>query len=408
VNVLLSEVLEEQFSHVRFDSKLAKAVYHYQVGYVNSSKDYLEFFGGNLLGVQRIRFKDSDVTRFFDEVLNVDYYHLNTELKKVSDINHTFKVASDTLNLTLLYVIHKFATSKLINDTIKYEGMYNTALIFFYRCMAALISDYFKFQADPNVVQTAYANLSNKYLIKQLGNWQKVMDYRASELVALDGLHRDSIVKFPNGEIVMRVIADSQGRIRDMIKNYYSEIDKAKKQGDIITTTSSTYLDLEGEETIKEKTKSIESHITYMRNIIIDKHSFINEDLLGVINRINTNTSYKKIRETLAWMSDHSNEHKFHNLIDEFLSLTIIHSFYLIQNQIPGSNLRDYPHILNNLKNLYLSTRSSDAELEKIRELGAEIVKLSSHKKAGESLIMATRTSVILYISLRTLVGTAK
>jgi hypothetical protein len=64
--ITLLDVFDEQFKHVKFDAKLAKAIYTYQISYINSSREYLEFFGSNLLGVHVIRFKDSDVTKFFD------------------------------------------------------------------------------------------------------------------------------------------------------------------------------------------------------------------------------------------------------------------------------------------------------------------------------------------------------
>jgi hypothetical protein len=55
------------------------------------------------------------------------------------------------------------------------------------------------------------------------------------------------------------------------------------------------------------------------------------------------------------------------------------------------------------LKNLYLSTRSTDPELLKIRKLGQELVKASAGK-VNSSLEMATRSSLILYITLRAFV----
>jgi hypothetical protein len=90
--------------------------------------------------------------------------------------------------------------------------------------------------------------------------------------------------------------------------------------------------------------------------------------------------------------------------MQEFVQRVVVYSYHLLhQNQI--GNMRDYPMVLTNLKNLYLSTRSVDPELTKIRDMGAKIVKLSSKSKFSESLMMATRTSLILYICLRALIG---
>ena len=59
-------------------------------------------------------------------------------------------------------------------------------------------------------------------------------------------------------------------------------------------------------------------------------------------------------------------------------------------------------------KNLYLSTRSTDEDLEKIRNIGEKIITASQDTKLSKSLLMSTRTALILYIIFRSLVGIAK
>lgn len=407
MQVYLADVFDEYFKNVKFDNKLARGLYLYQIGYINRNREYLEFFGGNLLGVQVVRFKDSDVLKLYEEVLDIDYLQLSKDISKVTTINHDYKVSSDVLNLTCMYLIHKFLTSKVINDKDKQRAAYDCALIFFYRCTAALLSYYFRYPSDPKIAQLAYANLSNKYLIKKLGSWHKVMDYRANDLINKESIHYKKLLTFNDDAATVYAINDAQGRIRDLIKNYYAEFAKVHVDGKSISTTSSTFLDAEGEETIKEKTKSVESYISYIRNTLIDKNSFINDELLSVINRINTNTSYRMIKSTLSWMVEEYNS-KNHTLIDDFVTSTIIYSFFLLNDNENITNLRDYPKILTTLKNLYLSTRSTDEDLIKIRELGEKVVTLSNKSKLSNSLVYSTRTSLILYITLRALVGKTK
>lgn len=401
----LKQTFDEHFAHVKFDNKLAHAVYRYQLGYVNSSPEYFEFFGSNLLGVHVIRFKDSDVLRFFNDVLDVDYQALSEGIRKVDTINHEYKISGDILNLTLMYVIHRFLTAATLNDTQRHRGAYDTALIFFYRCVAAITSDWFRYPADPKIAQAAYAALSNKFLIKKLGSWSKVMDYRAEELLSKrGGIHLQNLINFTDDVAIVYAINDSQGRIKDLIKNYYSEFAKVHSEGQNIAVTTGTYLDADGEETIKEKTRSAESYVAYMLQAVVDEHTFIKDDLVGVISRINTNTSFRMVRSTLQWMHEHQNDQKYHKDITEFMSLVIVQSLHLIQYNMNARNLRDYPYILHNLKNLYLSTRTVDPEIEKIRDIGYKLIK-AANGKGSKSLILSTRTSIILYVTLRALVG---
>ena len=155
---------------------------------------------------------------------------------------------------------------------------------------------------------------------------------------------------------------------------------------------------------MREKTKSVESYISYMQLTIIDKNSFVRDDLVGVIARINTNTSYRIVKHTLGWMVDGYMDAKLMSLIDSFVQKVIVQSMHLIQNNIDPAHSKDLAHIISTLKNLYLSTRSVDKDLVEIRELGELIVK-KANGKVSSSLSMSTRTSLILYVTLRALVG---
>lgn len=401
----LKEVFDKHFERVVFNDKLAKKLYQYQIAYVNANHEHLQFFGSGLLGVHVVRFKDSDVNRLFDEILNVDKDTLTRDVRQLDTINHTFKVAGDILNLTLMYILHRFFSSKDIEPNDKERAVYDVALIFFYRCIAALISYFFKYPADPKIAQMAYSNLSNKFLIKKLGSWHKVMDYRARELIDRKGLHRTALTAFTNDDATVYAISDSQGRVRDLIKNYYAVFKDVHTEGESIGVTSGTYLDADGEETVKEKTKSVEAYVAYMRNSISDPHTFVKDELVGIVLKINVNTSFRIVRNSLLWMASNYGNQKYSKLIDEFMGLTIVQSMFMVQNNIDPKHIRDYPLILVTLKNLYLSTRTTDPEIDKVRELGLKIIHLANGKSISDALALSTRTSVILYLSLRALVG---
>jgi hypothetical protein len=400
----LDQVYSAAFKHLKFDGKLAKKLYACQIQYVNASRDHLEFFGSNLLGVHVVRFKDSDVARIFD-ALDVDLMHLTEQIRHVKDINQAYKVSSDTFNITMMYLIHRFLTSPVINDTQRHRAAYDCALLFFYRCMAALLSYYFRYPADPKVAQMAYAQLSQKFLIKQLGSWHRVMDYRAEELISADSIHLKALVGWNNDLGIVYAMNDSQGRIRDLIKNYYVVFDRVNRSGERIQSTSSTIIDVEGEETLREKTKSVEAYVGYIQSIVPERNSFIKHDLLTVVSKVNVNTSSRMLEATLGWISEHASQPAWHQVIDEFIQITVVHSMHLIADPSNEMSTRDYPTMLVNMKYLLLSTRSTDVDLERIRTLGTKIVEGSTTGHVSAALILATRTAVILYVILRTLTG---
>lgn len=399
----LLEAFEEILGHLVFDQNLARGLYNYRVGYITQNREHMEFFGGNLLGVNIVRFKTTDENRFF-ELLDVPYPEVISCVREVTTIDHSFKVAGDVINLTLMYLIHKFMNSRKITEGIRKQVLLDIALIFFYRCSAILISANFKYPADPKVAQMAYANLSQKYLIKKLGSWNKVMDYRARALYEPGAPHLKSLSFFNEDNKIQYAISDSQGRIREMFKGYYSEFMMVHEEGQSVAVQKATSIDAEGEEGLKEKTLGPENFVFYMRSILSDPASFIREDLLGIIAKNNTNTSPRAIRFTLDWIAVETSQPKFHKVIDTFITRVVVQAIYFMEYNIEPNKRKDLAYVLSNLKNLFLSTRSIDPDLVQLRELGEEIITLA-HGKLSSSLMMATRTAVIMYICLRALVG---
>lgn len=404
--ITLQDVLDEQFKETVFDKRFIDHVYKYQVAFVNRNSEHLEFFGSNLIGVHAIRFRVADTLKFYKDVADVDYTKLEKALKSVTTIVQEFKITSDALNLTLMYMLHRVLTSPKLSASQKERGAYDLALVFFYRCIAIRQSDYFHFPADPRIAQAAYGELSNKFLIKKVGSWKGVMEYRAKELIDPKGIHFNNLLLFKDDMAITYAISDSENRIRDLYKNYYAVFHKTYTEGGRVSSTSATMLDVEGEEVMREKINSVEKYVTLTRQCVVDKVGFVKPELVDVVIDINANTSNRMLTHTLNWISESYNNPKWHARIDTFLSLIVVHSFHLL-NETGSSELKDYPSVLTSLKNLYLSTRSSDKELLEIRKEGEVIVK-AANGKTNNSLSMATRTAVILYVTLRALTLSSK
>lgn len=404
--ITLLDVFDELFKDVAIDNRFVERAYKYQVGFINLNQDHLEFFGSNLIGVHSIRFRVADTLRFFKDVADVDLAEVTKKVKTVTTIVQEFKITSDPMNLTIMYLIHRLLISPTLAKEKKERGVYDLALIFFYRCIAIRQSDYFHFPADPRIAQAAYADLSNKYLIKKVGTWKGVMEYRAKEFVDPNGLHLKTLTLFTDDADVTYAISDGENRIRDLYKNYYVVFNRAYVEGSRVGSSSSTMLDVEGEEVLREKINSVEKYVTLLRQDVIDPISFVRSDLIDVVVDINANTSYRILNHTLDWISRSYTDPKWSSRVDSFIRLVVIHSFHLL-NETGAAELKDYPAILTSLKNLYLSTRSTDKELLEIRKHGEAIVK-AANGQVNKSLAMATRTSVILYVTLRALTLSAK
>lgn len=396
----IKEVFDEHLSHLKFDQRLLNELYRFQIGFVNKNEEHMAFFGGKLLGVQVVRFTEQDNFKFFNDILNADNVLIKSEIiRDVKDINENFKVSSDILNLTLFYLMYRFLNSPFLDNNKRDDGARQCALIFNYRWIAAFIRDYFKFPADQKLAQTTYANLSSRFLIKKLGSWQEVMDYRSKEIIHGEGIHRDTLLKFDNDLGIIYAINDSQGRIRDMVKNIYSEMVKTQHSGERINVSSGTIIDADGQEVIKDRIHGLENYTSYILNILPDRNSFIKQELISVVVKVMHTMQERGFEKLLEWMSEHYNKEPE---IEEIVRKVLIHSFnFLIENGQVLKNTKDLAGLLTKLKGIYVSSRSNEKSLLELRDLGSALIEKAINK-TNEQTVAAIRTGLFLYICLRT------
>jgi hypothetical protein len=89
--------------------------------------------------------------------------------------------------------------------------------------------------------------------------------------------------------------------------------------------------------------------------------------------------------------------------VNNFIEECVKYTYFLLRNKIHNAKNKDISAIINELKNLYLSTRNEDADLLLLRDLGGEIINKAKGKNISKSLYLSSRTALILYISLMTL-----
>jgi hypothetical protein len=397
----LKSVFDKHFGHLEFDAKLAKKIYNYQIEYLNSNREYLDFYSTNLLGVHRLRFKASDFDKFMYEVLEVDAEELDRDLDDVPVVMKINSVTSDVLNISCVYLIHMFMHSNSLNEKERYRACYDVSSIFFMRSFAALISDYFRYPAEERIVKIAYSNLSGNNLIKKLGNWLKVVDYRVHALLEKNGIHYKTLKGFLEDKVAY-VISDSKDRIKDIIKNYYREIVKVRDSGDILGTIGSLAENMEGEIGLVDRIDAVANDTMKIKTLITN-NNFINEDIVYLIWTMNRNTTPKSIKDVLKWVCDNYISDTNNELVNNFIEECVKYTYFLLRNKIHNAKNKDISAIINELKNLYLSTRNEDSDLLLLRDLGGKIINKAKGKNISKSLYLSSRTALILYISLMTL-----
>ena len=96
----IKDTFKKELSYLEIDSKLVKRLANFKHSFINRNDDHIKFFGGNLLGVEVVRYLQADRDTWFGEVLDIDDDALTESLYSLEVINEEYKRTSDVVNLT--------------------------------------------------------------------------------------------------------------------------------------------------------------------------------------------------------------------------------------------------------------------------------------------------------------------
>ena len=397
----LLTLLDKEFSHIKIDKHFIKRMINYRQNWLTKSEDRTLFIGGTLLGVYKVYFSLSDNTSFFSDYLDIDMTELQDKIHKLKGINKSWLISSDAFNITCLYLMHRVRIDRSISNKVKENGILNIYLIFGYRALAILHSNYFKYPLSKEVSEYVYAHMSGRFLIKRVGSWQKVLEHRSKDVVYERGLHSKTLITFYTKDVV-ETINDLQGRLRGMIKNIYREILKVKENNDKIQNSTQHSTTLEGDSTLKDLNTN-NDNITKFMTILNNKDTLIKEDVLSLTKGFMPTTPIDQLRTFLIWITSPDRNEKeirlINDLVENMLALMIQ---YLETKDI---NMKDKTMIEDGIvavKGFWLSSRSTDIKLTKVRDIGNKLV-TKAIKNKKETMISSVRNSFALYIFIRSI-----
>lgn len=392
-------VFEDRCPGVQANRYLANTLKKLQFSFVNKNPDHIEFFGGNLTGVNIVRFVSEDSDLWFSEVLGISESAVREPLHSLQDINPQFFISSSPLNLSVAWIIHILEHSTSLSDKQKHEAQVDALLYLQYKFFCSLLYHYFKFPADREVAEATYASLTNKFTLKTQGSWLNVFRQRANDILSPNSPHYETIVNMDSDIGVVKMLNDIQGRLRDMLKNIYGQMMRIHGAGGRISSTSSV-IEHDGVSILKDRIRGLGVYSNYIKTVIPDRGAFVRQELLDVNEAIVPTAPPKLVRKTLEYMSE-SYHKRGTQKIDKLVDDIMVHAFgYLIEIQGTLKAGIDLVGLLERLRGIYTSSRSSDPDLLKLREHTEDIVKYAVETKTAAT-IASVRTAVLLYIVSR-------
>lgn len=394
----IKEVFEQHCSHLVFDQKLLRKVMDYEQRFVNKNDVHIRFFGGNLMGVDPVRFKDEDRNKWFDEVMDVDEDSLEDDLHALPEVVTHRHVSSDVMNLACLWMIHKFLTADKLNEGDRHSGAMACALVLQYKYITSILANWFTWDADPIVAQATYAQLSKRFGLKVAGSWGELLKQRAADIVSKGTLWYNHLIKFDKD--IDKIANDTQGRIKDILKNIRDVFETVLHDPTLQIRNSDAQIELDGELKIRDKTRLYSSYIRYLLEIISDKNNFIIPELVEVIVKTVPTMPKSALVNTLSYMSNNASP-RADKRVQRICEITLQHAFdYLNKNPSTMVSSSDIPGLLRKMRSLYQASRTNNPMILEMRELTEDITTIAIKSK-NKVLISSVRNAVLLYILLR-------
>lgn len=392
----------KQYTDIVADRHSLRRIHDYVNHFVNKNDDHIRFFGGNLMGVHPVRFKPEDRDRWFDDVLLGEEAELEQHLYGLVDpdtkepvINQSFRVSSDVMNLSGVYLMHLLAHSQLgVKDRV--EGQIQVVMALQCKFISSILTWYFKYPANEDVATATYTRLSKKFGLKIHGTWYKLLRYRAEESVKY---HQKTIQGMDDGDVI-KMVNDIQSRIKSIVNYIRDEFERVRSMPmALIRSKSGQQVGLDGELAVKDLQRHYSSYKRYIQTVVGDR-GFIKDELVELVCGVVRTAPERQVRQVLEYMVVQSGRLGDTN-VQVLLDGTVQHVFDVL-GRLPVHQRRftDVGSILHRIRGIYSSNKNTDPLLQQTKTVGEAVVRLAV-RTHNNGLVVSLRLAVMLYVVAR-------
>lgn len=392
----IKTIFDSHGSHVKFDKDLARKVTVYKKSFVNKNDDHIQFFGSNLTGVYPVRMTATDEMEWVVDILGLDSAEVKKEVKALPTINENWIRGTDVFTLSCFWMAYRWLASNLgVKE--KEQTLVDTIMVLHFRLVSSIMVHYFKYEVNKAIAQAVYDRLSLKFRLKAEGSWYGLLEYRSKDLLGVASIHLKTLQNFSPDEAIQYMITDTQGRMRDVVKNLWAVLDEVRQESK--QSVNRSMIDLDGDLAVRDVQSKLGSYKDYLMMVSVEAPAFIKEDLIELIcDTMDTMPKTEFIDALKLVVVLRNNKNKD---INEMLDLTLVHVFeQFAKDRSLQRSINDLPVLIAHMRSLYTSPRSKGDVLKLrsgIEKLLKKYLKIKNHNNAS-----AVRTGVLLYIVLRT------
>lgn len=403
VLIMHSELLgifKARLKHLKFDDRFAKHVMNFSTGFISKNANHTEFFGSTLIGTPKIAYVErEDGRQWFEDVLDVDEEELKIALHSAEAIDPSHSVGSNTFNLSTIYLLHGFLTSKNVSERRRSEVLIQILVLLQAKFLTSLVNNFLEHEVNKDIAIAAYASLSKRFILKQMGSWIAYFRYRAEDVLSDSSIHIGTLKTFKDDEKITYVLSDVQSRLR-ATTNLLMDAFTSAHAADTRIQSSSSISNFDGEESLGAKVDNNRTYADEIASAARSRDDFIIDDVRDVILALMPTLPPKSFDECVEFIPDNYGNRKA-EFIDELLEKNVVHALgFIRENKLKLTDLRN---VLIKLRSMYMAPKAADEYLLRSRELASEVVS-KSVTTTNKATLASARVALMLYITLRALV----
>lgn len=392
----MKQALAEAAPNFTVDKKLCNRILSFYQR-IKSSEWNIDWFGGGYLGTELIRFTPQDRDRWFDEVLEVDEDYLENILERTG-IRSDWNVSSDAFGIINGYVLHKaYLASPGFKDKLIYDAMRALLSVWQFRYYSSLYSIRFKRNlVDRPAAEAAYAALTMKFTIKQLGNWGAAIEYRAERFLDKSSPHTNTYKTYDDINDVVYIATDLSTRCNRTFYDYYNSLDKVRKNNSRIGVYEEIAT-VEGEQILKDRTSIQTLAIEYLLSSSTSTSSFVTNQYLDLVNELITTSSPTAVKDTLIAISNLPLG-KERDEIEDVMRRVLIYTFnYVMENRLKFTQVS---LLLTKIRAIITASKNKEEDVVFMRERTEKFITKHTHLK-HDTTVASCRTAVLLYFIVK-------
>lgn len=366
--------------------------------YAMGNEDHAAFLGGNSVGTVRLHYRPDDRDRWVDKILNCeDLRDLTRAYHSLDTVNTDFKVASNPINASYIYIAHRYMASSLSVQE-REKGAILAITMMHYQFLASLFYHQFPYGAQEGISMAVYESLTRKSMLKRYHTWSGVVEAICTEIISPKAIHYKDILNFKDDDRIIYTITDIQTRIRMLVNKLKSEYMRLREEDNRVMSQGIYFLDEDGDQVLKDFENKTQRLQRDLQAAVRDRHTLIKKELVEVTLKMVSTADIRYLEETLEYFVYATLEnHKDGKRLDTFIHDFVIYMQSTIRSLGPKDN--NIIGVITKIRNTMRSSQLTDPTAVEIRDIALKLVEKALPRRP-KPVLVSTRIAVIVYIAI--------